>query len=342
MVAVSPSPQVVQAQKSPERTSQSGAGRPRPAQVVRDKPWIDPALDQAVDAVADQYLRSAIPVLAATREDPELRSLRIEALAKAATGWSQGIESLLASDPGNPDLLLWLGRTRLEEAWRIRPAPRGRAVQAAGYQAFTKMAQSARAPLTAAAEALPGDPVPWESMMWLGLALELDAADRDGLWQQAERRCPTLYGASVARVVTLSPQWGGVAEEMFDFARLAMSTAPREDPRAALIPLAYFELFVQERSGVLRGSSKWFSDEEIRDVESAARRWFEGPRPHPRTIEAHNIFGAAFHLADVRRPARQHLGRTGGRPSSRPWTYLGDDPAGQYVKACRHLNLISA
>src|SRR5262249_46076361 len=99
------------------------------------------------------------------------------------------------------------------------------------------------------------------------------------------------------------------------------------------------EYFVQERSGVLRGSSTWFSDEEIRDVESAARRWFEGPRPHPRTIEAHNIFGAAFHLADVRRPARQHLARTNGRPSDRPWSYLGDHPAGQYAKACRHLNL---
>src|SRR5262249_56333927 len=98
---------------------------------------------------------------------------------------------------------------------------------------------------------------------------------RDGLGRQVEKRQPTLYGANVARVITMSPQWGGVAEEMFDFARLAMSLAPREDPRAALVPLAYFEYFVQERSGVLRGSSTWFSDEEIRDVESAARRWFD-------------------------------------------------------------------
>lgn len=343
MVAVSPSPQALQAQQTyegyPGRARSGGGGRSKSPGVLKDRPWIDPDLDQAVDAVTDRYLRAGIPALAATRDDPELRSLRIEALARAATGWSQGIESLLNADPGNPDLLLWLGRTRIEEAWQIRPAPRGRAVQAAGYKAFTKMVQSARTPLTAAAEARPDDPVPWESMMWLGLALEVEPEDRDALWQQVEKRYPTLYGANVARVVTLSPQWGGVAEEMFDFARLAMSLAPREDPRAALIPLAYFEYFVQERSGVLRGSSTWFSDEEIRDVESAARRWFEGPRPHPRTIEAHNIFGAAFHLADVRRPARQHLVRTNGRPSNRPWIYLGDDPAGQYAKACRHLNL---
>lgn len=318
-----------------------GGVRIEAGRVLRGRPWTDPILDQAVDAVSERYLRVAVPALAETRHDPERRSLRIEALAKAARGASRSIESLLSTDPGNPDLMLWLGRTRIEEAWQIRPEPRGRAVQAAGYKAFTKMVQSARSPLMAAAERLPDDPVPWECMIWVGLALEVEPEDRDLLWQHAENRCPSLYGANMARVITLSPQWGGVAEEMFDFARLAISMAPREDPRAALIPLAYFEYFVQERSGILRGSSSWFSDEEIREVGSAARGWFEGAHPHPRTIEAHNLFGAAFHLADARRPARQHLVRTNGRPSRRPWSYLGDDEVGRYIKACRHLNIIS-
>lgn len=318
------------------------AGRARPAQIIPGRPWIDPVLDQAVDAVHGRYLGNAVPCIAETRGHPELRSLRVEALARAVQGWSHGIEALLSNDRGNPDLLLWLGRTRVEEAWQIRPTSRGRAAQAADYRAFTKMVQSARGPLMAAAERLPDDPVPWESMMWAGLALDLEPADRDALWEQVKARCPTLYGANAARVITLSPQWGGVAEEMFDFARLAMSTSGRDDPRAALIPLAYFEHFVQERSGILRGSSSWFSDDEVRDVETAARGWFSGTagRAHPRTIEAHNLFGAAFHLGDARRPARQHLARTNGRPSRLPWNYLGGDEAAQYAKACRHLNII--
>ncbi|MGI8332822.1 hypothetical protein ACRYCC_22970 [Actinomadura scrupuli] len=328
----------------------AGAG-PRTSGVIRGRPWTDPVLDEAIDAVRDRYLRVAVAALAETRHDPELRSLRVEALAKAAIGLSHGIESLLQADPGNPDLWLWLGRTRVEEAWGIRPAPRGRAVQAAAYKAFSKMMQSARDPLMRAAERLPDDPVPWESMMWVGLALEFEPEDKEMLWRQAERRCPTLYGAHVVRVLSLSPQWGGLAEAMFDFARLSMSMAAREDPRAALIPLAYFEFFVQERSGIIRGASSWFSDQEIRDVESAARGWFSGvagrggpgdprrPRPHPRTIEAHNLFGAAFHLGDARRPARQHLNRTNGRPSRLPWTYLGGNEVDQYTKACRQLNL---
>jgi hypothetical protein len=312
------------------------------AGVVGGRAWTDPVLDEAVDAVRDGYLRHAVAALVQTRQEPEWRSLRVEALSHAAIGWSKAIESLLSTDPGNPELLLWLGRTRIEEAWAIRPSPRGRSVQAAGYQAFTKMMRSARAPLMAAAERLPDDPVPWEAMMWLGLALELEPEDKELLWQQVQRRCPSLYGANVARVITLSPQWGGVAEEMFDFARVQMSMAAGDDPRAALIPLAYFEYAVQERSGILRGASSWFGGDEIRDVEAAARRWFEGPRPHPRTIEAHNLFGAAFHLADVRRPARQHLSRTNGRPSRLPWSYLNDDVVGPYLKACRHLNLLQA
>lgn len=319
--------------------SQTSGVRPRAARVIRGRPWRDPILDHAVEAVRDRYMRVGVSALAESRAHPELRSQRVEALSKAAAGWSRGVESLLAEDPSNPDLWLWLGRTRVEEAWLMRPDARARSVQTAAYTAYTKKMRSAREPLMTAAERWPEDPVPWEAMLWMALGLDLDREDKDALWAQVQRRWPTLYAAHVARVVTLSPQWGGLPEEMFDFARVSMGTAPREDPRAALIPLAYFEYFIQERSGIIRGSSSWFSSEECRDVEAAARGWFEGAHPHPRTIEAHNLFGAAFHLADARRPARQHLNRTYGRPSTLPWTYLGGDEGDQYAKACRQLNL---
>ena len=320
---------------------QPGTQRPRAARVIGGRPWQDPVLDQACDAVHERYLRVGAAALWETRTDFELRSLRVEALARAAVGWSMGIEALLAQDPNNPDLHLWLGRTRVEEAWKIRPEARSRSMQAGVYQAFTKALNSARVPLRTAADLFPDDPVPWESMLWLALGLEAEIEDKNNIWRKVVERWPTLYGAHVARVISLSPQWGGVAEEMFDFARVAMSMSAREDPRAALIPLAYFEYFVQERSSIIRGASSWFSDEEIRDVEAAARGWHEGPRPHPRTVEAHNLFGAAFHLGDARRPARNHLARTQGRPSSLPWTYLGGNEEDQYLKACKHLNVLS-
>ena len=63
--------------------------------------------------------------------------------------------------------------------------------------------------------------------------------------------------------------------------------------------------------------------------------------PHPRTIEAHNVFGAAFYLAELRRPARGHLARTGGRYSRLPWSHLGD-PRQQYLRACGRLNIVAS
>ncbi|MFC9972822.1 hypothetical protein ACFVH6_18220 [Spirillospora sp. NPDC127200] len=77
----------------------------------------------------------------------------------------------------------------------------------------------------------PDDAVPWESMLWLARGLDLGRADKDVLWRQAVRRCPTLYGAHAARVVRLSPQRGGMPEEMFDFARAA--TVPTGTSRRA-------------------------------------------------------------------------------------------------------------
>ncbi|TDC67415.1 hypothetical protein E1200_15100 [Actinomadura sp. GC306] len=317
--------------------------RARRLRVVGGRPWLDPDLDWAVDAVRDRrLLRIGAHALAESRHDPEVRSVRVEALARAAVGFSGDVEALAAEDPSNPDLWLWFGRTRVEEAWRIRPEARARAVQAKSYTAYTRSMQSARDPLMRAAALWPDDPVPWEAMLWYALGLGLEREEKDFLWLEASQRCPTLYGAHVARVVSLSPQWGGLTDEMFGFARAALRAASCEDPRAALIPLAYFEYFVQERSGMIRGASSWFSPEERREVEDAARGWFEGDRPHPRTIEAHNLFGAAFHFADARRPARQHLLRTRGRPSSLPWTYLGGDEVGQFGKACRHLNVLTA
>ncbi|MEU9884618.1 hypothetical protein [Sphaerisporangium sp. NPDC051011] len=83
------------------------------------------------------------------------------------------------------------------------------------------------------------------------------------------------------------------------------------------------------------------SYEVQREITAAAGRWHgERGSPHPRAVEAHNVFGAAFYLADLRRPARGHLARTYGRFGTTPWSYLGD-PGREYHKACSRLNVIT-
>lgn len=312
--------------------------RVRAAQVVAERPWADPALDQAVDAVRRRYLHVGVGLLAATRLDPELRAQRVEALARAAIGQSRDVMALLAQDQSNPDLWLWLGRTLVEEAWLLRPDVRARSAQAGRVRRFHQAMERAREPLRAAATLLPTDPVPWECLMWMALGLDAPRAEKDALWLECARRFPTLYPANVARLITLSPSWGGTTAEMFEFARVAVSRSIEGDPLPALVPLAHFE-----RNAERSGGRHWFDDEALREIVSAAGSWVERRRimPHPRAIEAHNVFGAAFYLADLRRPARGHLVRTGGRFSRLPWSHLGD-PRQQYLRACGRLNIAAS
>ncbi|GIH54874.1 hypothetical protein Mro02_17880 [Microbispora rosea subsp. aerata] len=306
--------------------------------MIPDRPWADAMLDQAVEAVLRGDLRAAVAVLADSRGDPEVRALRVEALSRAAAGASRSIEALLAYDQGNPDLWLWLGRVRLEEAWELRPDVRARAVQADRLHAYRTAMDQARQPLLTAATLAPGDPVPWECLMWLAIGLDRPRGDKDAVWYECSRRWPTLYPAAVARLITLSPGWGGTAQEMLGFARAAAAQAPEGSPLPALVPLAHFEIVAAGRTPMTRGG--WFSFETQREIVSAAGRWTERQfgGAHPRSIEAHNVFGAAFYLSDLRRPARGHLARTGGRFSRLPWSHLGD-PGQQYRRACARLNL---
>ncbi|MEW9529984.1 hypothetical protein [Microbispora sp. NPDC049125] len=312
--------------------------RARGPRVIPDRPWADTILDDAVEAARRGNLAAGLAALVATRGDPEVRSLRVEALSRAMIGSSRSIEALVARDQGNPELWLWLGRTRLEEAWDLKPDVRARAVQANRLQTYHTAMEGARQPLLTAAALVSHDPVPWECMMWLALGLERPRADKDTVWFECSRRWPMLYPAAVARLITLSPGWGGSAQEMLEFARAAVAKAEEGSPLPALLPLAHFEIAGSGRTPMSRGG--WFSFDVQREIVSAAGHWSERRLggAHPRSVEAHNAFGAAFYLADLRRPARGHLVRTGGRFSRLPWSHLGD-PAQQYRRACARLNL---
>jgi hypothetical protein len=142
-------------------------------------------------------------------------------------------------------------------------------------------------------------------------------------------------------MITLSPGWGGTDHEMFAFARGVAGRAPEGSPLPALVPLAHFENVAADRTPMSRGA--WFPFDVQREIVSAAGQWSQRRlgSAHPRSIEAHNAFGAAFYLADLRRPARGHLARTSGRFSRQPWSYLGD-PGHQFHRACGRLNVTTS
>nr|WP_184979659.1 hypothetical protein [Sphaerisporangium rubeum] len=311
--------------------------RARGPRLIAGRPWTDDVLDEAVHALGRGHLEYALPALVGSRGDHEVRALRVEALGRAAVGLTGGIEALLSRDRANPDLWLWLARVRIEEAWHVKPDVRARAVQADRLQMYQRAMESARTPLHTAARLAPDDPVPWICLLWMAIGLEWPRRERDEIYEEAMARAPRLYATAVARLVSLSPGWGGTTQEMLAFARASATRARTGDPMSALLPLAYFEYMSAER---VSRSRLWDSFEVQRELTVAAGLWHDGRGgpPHPRAVEAHNAFGAAFYLADMRRPARGHLSRTAGRFSTLPWSHLGD-PAKEYGKACSRLNI---
>ncbi|WP_271219855.1 hypothetical protein [Streptosporangium carneum] len=295
------------------------------------------------------YLNAGVVLLGETHRDPELRSLRLDALSRAAVGRSQGIAEMLDGAPDRADILLWLGRTVVDEAWVIRGGSFADTVDDDRFKMFFATLSGAYEPLMEAARLRPADPVPWESMIWFAMGMQFDRVEQDVIWEELTARSLTLFSAYWARLQSLSVKWGGSHEEMFAHARTAVSLAPEGHPLTAMLALAHLEhLLAEERRLVaenrmmayVKFGMKYFSEQIVGELKEAERRWTAHAEQHPRDIEAHHLFGAIFMRDAVTHDlAAWHLGRVGNRVGrSAPWSYMGD-PAEEFAAALRKLRL---
>ncbi|MEV8630959.1 hypothetical protein AB0395_04815 [Streptosporangium sp. NPDC051023] len=311
--------------------------------------WKDIALDVAVEAVEEGYLNAGIALLGETHRDPELRSLRLDALSRAAVGRSQGIAELLDGSRDRADILLWLGRTVIDEAWAIRGGSFAESIGEDRYKMFFATLSGAHDPLMEAARLRPDDPVPWESMIWFAMGMQFDRVEEEVIWEETVSRSDTLFSAHWARLQALTEKWGGSHEEMFAHARDAVAIAPAGHPLTAMLALAHLEhLLAEERRLVLenkmmayvRFGMKYFSEQVVDELKEAERRWTAHATPHPRDLEAHHLFGAIFMRETTTHDlAARHLRQVGNRVGrGAPWSYQGD-PAEELAAAMRKLRI---
>ncbi|GAA3967249.1 hypothetical protein [Thermobifida alba] len=321
-------------------------GAPSPADVVVGRCWDNVALDAGVEAVEEGHLAAGTALLRESRDDPELRALYAEALGGAAVGRSAQIHALLSADTAEQDaadLLLWLGRTLIDEAWQIRGDGTADTVGPERFKLFFATLARARDPLLAAAEINPDDPVPWACLQWFALGMQLDREEKDYVWQRVIERCPTLYPAHWGRVQILAPKWGGSTEEMMEFARGSVELAPEGHPLTSMIALAHRERLhdvvrdlVRRRRFIaaLRTFRRYYDEEVTAELLAAAAKWCTAPVPHPRDLEAHHQFGWAFHHTPALDHARWHLYQVGNRTHRETWR----EPR-EFVRALRGLGL---
>ncbi len=316
---------------------------------VLGRTWKDVALDAAVEAVEEGYLNAGVVLLGETHHDPELRSLRLDALSRAAVGRSRGIADLIDGARDRADILLWLGRTVIDEAWAIRGGSFADSVSEDRFKMFFATLSGAYDPLMEAARLRPTDPVPWECMIWFALGMQFDRVEGDTIWEEVTARSTTLFSAHWARLQALADKWGGSHEDMFAHAREAVTLAPPGHPLTAMLALAHLEhLLAEERRLVaenrmmayMKFGMKYFSEQVVAELKEAERRWMAHARPHPRDLEAHHLFGAIFIRETTTHDlAARHLRQVGNRVGrAAPWSYLGD-PAEEFAAALRKLRI---
>ncbi|TDQ48223.1 hypothetical protein [Actinorugispora endophytica] len=331
------------------QNGRGGAGETRDPDVesiVVGRCWNDPALDAGVDAVREGHLTAGLTLLGESRADPELRALYVGALGDAAVGRSGRIHALLTRDTAKEDaadILLWLGRTLIDEAWKIRGDGLARTVGQDRFKMFFAILARARDPLLAAAEIAPDDPVPWECLQWFALGLQLDREEKDRIWQHVVERCPTLYPAHWGRVQVLAAKWGGSHEEMLEFARGSVDLAPPGHPLTSMIALAHYEraagvigdLVDRKRFfSAVRAPARYYEGEVAAELRTAAHKWCAAPVAHPRDLEANHLFGWAFNNTSDKNRARWHLYQVGNRTHPLTW----DDPKA-FLNVLRGLGL---
>ncbi|WP_304451896.1 hypothetical protein [Nocardiopsis sp. YSL2] len=308
----------------------------------------DPVLRAGCASVAEGGLDAGLTLLAETRGDPEARAYRAEALGRAAADDPGGIaglaqsETVTADGSKQADVLLWLGYALLAGA--VRRSGGGAAADRKGVEAAL---DEARGPLEAAALLDTDDAAPWAGLQTVAMGLGADRADRDRLWAETTARAPHLFAAHMTRVRTLSPTRGGTAEEMFATAGAAADTAPEGSPLPAVLALAHAEhLRAEERRLTGEGKSGFIvrmalgrlHGEPVEELFELARAWAGTAVPHVRDVQAHHLFGWAFHRAGLTDPARWHLAAADGYVCELPWSFFGDARA-QAARAMADLGL---
>lgn len=300
------------------------------ALLVPEVPDVDPVLRAACEAVREGDVDAGLPLLVESREDPEVRALRVAGLGRAAADHPEEVVRLTEHGADRADVMLWSGYTFLSRALHGRsPASSG-----AERKAVSGALHEAKETLEAAAALRRDDAVPWEGLQTVALGLRADREDVDRIWHEIIARAPHLFPAHMTRVRALAAA-SGETMEMFAFAGSVADTAPAGSPLPAVLALAHAEHLRKERARLRREGNMGYTvdmamgrlhGEAVQELFSFARDWVAGAVPHPRERQAHHLYGWAFHRAGMTEAARWHLEAVGTVSCELPWSLFGHAP----------------
>lgn len=295
--------------------------------VLLDAP--DERLGPALAAAGRGDHRPAAALLATTREAAEWESrdrytTRLAIFAQYRADW---FADWLAAAPRDPDAALVKAelavRTAWEQPWRDEPPHHVVPL------------------LHTAAEAAPGDPVPWRIAIDHARTRRTSRARFDSLWEQAVRRSPHHYGCHVAALQFMGadcrasrgaasrpPRCPGVHPEALHFAEQAAKQAL---PGSLLHALPLRAAFTALRCGA-GGAEAVSGDRVDAAVELAISLSARYEPGDPWPAEVRNLLAYVLTLRGRWAEALEQFRLIGPHATTFPWDRISDDPLGQFLE----------
>jgi hypothetical protein len=311
-------------------TSHIGADLPRDEAVRLDAP--DARLAEATVGLDGGDFKPVAELLSWTRETAwwETRDRYVGWLAgRPSHGW---LDAWWDADPDNHDA----GLVRAEVAVRRAFAARTAADRVAALR-------ETAAPVRAAAEGAPSDPVPWRIAMTRARGMGAPRPVFDALWDQAVARSPHHFGCHVSALRYLCALTPGPSEEALDFAQRAAASVLPGSLVAGLPLLAAYEYLLAGGRGAdaytdsaiarARELSAWHDrgDREPAEVRNVLAQMLIVRQRWPEALEEFRtigVYATAFPWSRTGEPLHEFLEmRTGVRvqlaSTVRLWTRRG-------------------
>ncbi|MEU3018394.1 MULTISPECIES: hypothetical protein [unclassified Nocardiopsis] len=310
--------------------------------------WHDPELTDALPGVLDGDLAAGLALLDV--DDPQLRSSRLEVLAKEGTGLLDALEAGMDQPDPEPDLLMWAGATRVRAAWKARSGRWAKDVGRERFATFHETLAPAFEPLMYAAQTSL-TPTALDQLQWFGLGIGMPREELDQMWERIVELDPHHHASLESRLQVLCRKWSGSEEQMFAFARERVRRAPSGDRSLVLIVQAHYEkvmYWIREQEAETIGQTRdlltihYTETAVTEEIVAAADRWLEGDPDYPLVARDAHAFGSALSVCFEDERAAAALERAGSAVpvgQGNLWGYLDPHPAVAYARARKRLGV---
>lgn len=287
----------------------------------------DPSLVALCQAARAGDWRPASHALALTlhHRDWHRRARVASALGQAAAVDDSWLLAWEREAPDDPGAALVRGDGSVALAWQIRGGGWGSTVGEERAVAFLRTAQRAQEALRHAIALAPGDPTPYDSLIWTLTAQNRPHDEMRAVWAELRASAdPYQYDAHYAALQYWCAKWHGSEPEATEFATGAAGTAPAGTLLGMLPLISWYEHEDDDatdesfRHPVLIAAVDWL----LTDIAAA-------PPTHPNLVSARHF--AAYFLVRQRRyeAALEQFRLVDGYVGASPWRYYNDS-AGFY------------